>query len=158
MTNKITIKGVPRKFDQAELEQRQQGYHNVYRNTDQCCTVVRADIAYDFLAKVIEMSAQGYILTHKYPISTQYESYHAHMVKPESVQAADIVAINERVKQEYIAELESERAEYRELLTAQLLQAAALKEQKKEEEKKAKLLAEIEREVADTFGDLVIPE
>jgi hypothetical protein len=157
MTDKISIKGTPRKFDQAELEQRQQGYHNVYRNTDQCCTVVRGDIPYQFLAKVIEMSEQGYTLTGRYPISFD-RSLNCNMIKPEHVQATDLEAINERVKQEYIAELESERAEYRELLTTQLLQSAQLKEQRKEEDKKAKLLAEIEKEVTATFGDLVIPE
>jgi hypothetical protein len=157
MSNKIKISGTPRKFDQAELEQRQQGYHNVYRNTDQCCTVVRGDIPYLFLTKVIEMSEQGYTLTGRYPISFD-RSLHCNMIKPESVQAIDIEAINERIKQEYIAELESERAEYRELLTAQLLQSAQLKEQKKEEEKQAKLLKEIEKEVSATFGELVIPE
>ena len=110
----ITISGTPRKFDQAELEQRQQGYHSVYRNTDQCCTMVSADIPYQFLAKLIEMSGEGYTLTNKYPITTAPMSYHAHMVKPESIQQADIEVINERVKQEYIAELQAELTEYRE--------------------------------------------
>lgn len=155
----ISIKGTPRKFDQSELEQRQQGYHHVYRNTDQNCTMVSADIPYAFLAKVIEMSAQGYTLTNKYPITTAPMSYHAHMVKPESEQLLDLEVINERVKQEYIAELQAELTEYRELLTQQLLEKAQLAEQKKADEKRAKLLAEVEKEVNGVFGEQVlVPE
>jgi hypothetical protein len=152
----ISIKGVPRKFDQSELEQQQAGFHSMYRNTDQCCTLVRGDIAYDFLTKVIEMSNEGYILTNKYPISCAPMSYHAHMIKNESSQLADLEAINQRVKQEYIAELQAELTEYRDRLTQQLLEKAVLVEQKKADDKRAKLLAEVEKEVSNVFGELVV--
>lgn len=157
MSDKIKISGSARKFNPVELEQRQQGYHNVYRNTDQCCTMVHGEIAFTFISKLIEMSADGYVLTNKYPISTTPTSYRAHMVKPDSVQQADMDVIDERVKQEYVKELEAEREEYKQLLTAQLLQTRQLADAKKIADKEAKVLAEIEREVADTFGELVIP-
>ncbi|MNE99779.1 hypothetical protein D3C80_1985040 [compost metagenome] len=84
-------------------------------------------------------------------------SYHAHMKKPSQIVHADLEALDEEVKQRYIADLELQREEYKQLLTQQLLQAADLKEQKKEDDRKAKLLKEIEKEVSDTFGELVVP-
>lgn len=155
----ISIKGTPRKFDQAELEQRQQGFHSMYKATDQCCTMVHGDIAFEFLAKVIKMSGEGYELTNKYPVSCAPMTYHAHMVKPLSVQLVELEVISERVKQEYIAELQAELTEYRELLTQQLLDKAELAEQKKIADKRAKLLAEVQKEVSDVFGEhVVVPE
>ncbi|PBJ12920.1 hypothetical protein BSF43_18750 [Pseudomonas ogarae] len=158
MTNKISIKGVPRKFDPTELAQRQAGYHNVYKMTDQCTQVVRGDIPYDFLAKVVAMSNEGYILTNKYPISTAPTSYHCAMIKPLTAQQADLEVINERIKQEYITELECERQEYRELLTQQLLDKALEKEAKKVEDAHKKLMVNIAAEVNDVFGELIILE
>lgn len=158
MTDKITIKGTAPKFDDQVLKQLQQGYHHMYRNTDQRCTVVRDKLAYSFLAKVVEMSTEGYVLTPNYPISTSPADYSVFMVKPDRIQAADLIAIDAKVKQEYIEKLEREREDFKLKLTAQLIQAAKLREQKKEEEKQAKLLKEIEKEVNDVFGDLVVPE
>jgi hypothetical protein len=155
----ISIKGVPRKFDQSELEQRQAGFKNMYEATDQCCTMVYGEIPYAFLTKVIEMSKVGFSLTSKYPVSCTPGSYHAHMIKPESLQKTDLEVINERVKQEYVTELQTELTAYRELLTQQLLEKAELKEQQKISDKRAKLLAEVQKEVSDVFGEhVVIPE
>ena len=152
----ISIKGVPSKFDQSQLERRQTGFQHMYRNTDQCCTLVRGDIAYDFLTKIIDMSNEGYILTNKYPISTAPMSYHAHMIKPEPIAQTDLEAINERVKQEYVTELQTELTEYRNLLTRQLLEKAELAEQKRIADKRAKLLADVQKEVSVVFGEYVV--
>ena len=146
------------KFDDQILKQLQQGYHHMYRNTDQRCTVVRDKLAYSFLAKVVEMSTEGYVLTPNYPISTSPADYSVFMVKPDHIQAADLIAIDAKVKQEYIEKLEREREDFKLKLTAQLLQAAKLREQKKIEDAHKKRMADIEKEVNDTFGDLVIPE
>ena len=158
MTDNITIKGTAPKFDDQVLKQLQQGYHHMYRNTDQRCTVVRDKLAYSFLAKVVEMSAEGYVLTPNYPISTSPADYSVFMVKPDHIQAADLIAIDAKVKQEYIEKLEREREDFKLKLIAQRLQAAELKEKKREDDKRAKLLADIEKEVNDMFGDLVTPE
>ncbi len=157
MSDKIKIVGSARKFDQQELERRQEGYRNAYLKTDQCTTVVHGDIAFGFLTKLIEMNAQGYTLSSKYPINCAPTSYYCSMIKPESEQAADLETINQRVKDEYVAELEAERDEYKQLLTAQLLQTAHEKERKREEDKHAKLLKEIAAEVEATFAKLEIP-
>lgn len=158
MNDRIKISGSARKFDQTELEQRQEGYRNAYLKTDQCTTVVHGDIAFGFLTRVIEMTGRGYTLSSKYPIGCAPQSYYCSMTKPESEQAADLEVINQRVKDEYVAELEAELEEYKQLLTAQLLQTRQLAEAKKIADKEAKVLAEIEREVADTFGELIVPE
>lgn len=154
----IRITGAPRQFNQTELEQRQAGYHHVYKTTNQCCESVRDEIAFGFLNKIIELNSQGYVLSIKYPITTNPMSYHAAMIKPEHLQALDLEVINERVKQEYIAELQAEHAQYKELLERQLLEKAEKAEQKKVVDKRAKLLESIRTEVNDAYGEeLVIP-
>lgn len=155
---RISIKGVPRKYDANELLKRQQGFHVMYRSTDQNCEMVRGELPYLFLAKVIEKNTQGFTLTDRYPMSMSNMNYHAHMIKPEQLQQADLAIIDERVKAEYISELEAEREHYRQQLTQQLLQAAETKEAKKVADQKAKLLASIQAEVDSVFTDLVVPE
>ncbi|MGY2174785.1 hypothetical protein [Pseudomonas azotoformans] len=157
MTDKVTIKGVPPKFDHAELERRQSARHNQYHLTSESHCVARGEIVFEFLTNVIKLAEQGYELSDKYPITAAPMSYHAHMRKPDAIATADLEALDELIKQEYIADLEREHRKYKDLLTAQLLQAADLKEKRKEEERKAKLLKEVEKEVANAYGELVIP-
>lgn len=157
MTSKVTIHGAPRKFEQVELEQRQQGFHTMYKQTDQCCTMVHGEIAFDFIAKLIKMSGEGFILTNKYPISTSPTSYHAHMIKPESLQKTDLAVIDQQVKDKYVEELEEEHQKYKQLLTQQLLDAAELKDQKKIADAQKKRMAEIQAEVDNVFKPLSIP-
>lgn len=154
----ITIKGTAPKFDQSELNQRQQGYHHMYRNTMECKEVVRAELPHLFLLNVIKKNADGYVLDEKLPIKMEPLNYSCYMVKPEHLQQAELVAADEKVKRDYIEWIESERQRYRELLTQQLLEKAERAEQKKIDDKRAKLLAEVEAEVANCFGELVIPE
>lgn len=158
MTDKITIKGTAPKFDQQELERRQAARHNQYYLTSESFAVARGQIAFEFLTNVIELANQGYELSNKYPITTAPLSYHAHMRKPDAIIAEDLKTLDIEVKQHYIASLEAEREEYKQLLTAQLLQTRQLAEAKKIADKQAKVLAEIEREVADTFGELTVPD
>ena len=159
MTTKArtTIQGAPKKYDAEELLKRQQGYHLMYSTTDQCCEMICSELPYLFLTKIIEKHEQGYTLTSKYPISTDTLNYHAHMVKPEDVQTLDLQAIDERVKAEYISELEVDLLRYKELLKNQLFENAQLAEQEKLDMKRAKLLKEIQQEVDDAFGKLVVP-
>ena len=158
MTEKITIKGTAPKFDEQVLKQRQAARHNQYHLTSESHSLVRGEIAFELLANVIELAAQGYELSSKYPITTAPLSYSAYMRKPDAIQAADLEALDDQVKLDYIAAVEAERERYRQLVTAQLLQKAELAEQKKIDDKKAKLLAEVQKEVNDLFGDLVIPD
>jgi hypothetical protein len=157
MTTKITIHGTAPKFDQVELERRQAGYHAMYKQTSQCMELVRAAIPYDFLVAITEKSKLGYVISSKQPITTQPLDYSAYLIKPFELQQVDLVAIDERVRRDYIEYLESERQRYREMLTAQLLQAAEAKEAQKVEAKRLKLIDEIAKEVNDVFGELEIP-
>lgn len=162
MTNKtnerITISGTAPKYDGAVLKQRREARHNVYDQTDECTTLVRGEIPIQFLNNLIDHHTKGYTLRMNYPVSIGSGSYSCRMEKPDSIKISERQALDDQVKLEYVADLERQREEYKVKLTAQLLKAAELKEQKKEEEKKAKLLKEIEKEVADTFGDLIVPE
>lgn len=157
MNDKITIKGAPPQFDKKVLEQLQAARHNQYQLTSESHCIARGEIAFEFLTSVVNLAKQGYELSDKYPITATPMSYRAHMRKPHAIQQADLTELDEEVKLTYIADLEREHQRYKELLTSQLLQAAELKEEKKEEEKKAKLLKEIEKEVFEAFGELVIP-
>lgn len=154
---KITISGTPRNYDEAELKKLQEGYHAVYKQTDQCTELVHADLPHTFLAKVVEFCNQGYSLS-KYPICMESLDYSCRLIKPETLQTEDLARIDDKIKQEYIAELETEREQYRQLLTKQLLQAAQVKEVEKVERAKAKLLSDIQKEVDATFADLVVPD
>lgn len=158
MTDKITIKGVAPKFDHAELARRQAARHNQYHLTSESHCIARGEIVFEFLTNVIKLAEQGYELSDKYPITATPMAYHAHMRKPDAIQQVDLEALDELVKQEYVAWLESEHDRYKKLLTEQLLQAAKAKEKKKEEDKRAKLLESIREEVNDAYGEaLVIP-
>lgn len=145
------------KFDDQVLKQRQAARHNQYHLTSESFEVARGEIAFEFLTKVIELSAQGYELSDKYPIISAPMSYSSYMRKPDAIIATDLQVLDAQVKQDYIAWLESERDSYKQQLTAQLIQTAQEKERKREEDKKAKLLADIQKEVDATFGKLVIP-
>jgi hypothetical protein len=74
------------------------------------------------------------------------------------MQIADLQAANIKIKHANGVELETERLRHKEPLKAQLLEADAVKEQKRIDAAKAKRLADIEKEVNDTFAELVIPE
>ncbi|MNR26057.1 hypothetical protein D3C85_1432440 [compost metagenome] len=80
------------------------------------------------------------------------------MRKPDHLIQADLEVIDAQTKQSYVAWLESEHERYRQLLKDQLIQAAELKEAKRIADKQAKLLLDIEKQVADTFAPLVIPD
>lgn len=162
MTNiaeeRITISGSAPKFDAEELKLLQSERHTEYHSSQQGYEPVFAEFLYDLIIKVIELTNDGYTLSNKYPIVQGELRHHAWMRKPDHLIQADLEVLDAQTKKSYIAWLESEHNRYKQLLTQQLIQTAALKEKKKEEEKQAKLLAEIEKQVASTFAPLVIPE
>ena len=156
--NRIAISGSVPQFDEREFNQHIADRRAEYYASQESHVHVRTQFLYDMITRVVELTTEGYTLSNKYPLNCAELQYDCFMRKPDQMMAEELVFIDAQVKQSYVAWLESEHERYRELLTAQLLQTAALKEQKKEEEKRAKLLKEIEREVADTFAPLVIPE
>jgi hypothetical protein len=156
--HRITIQGTTPKFDATVLQQLTEARHSAYDQTDECTALVRGEIPIQFLSNLIDHHTKGYTLRTNYPVSIGLGSYSCRMEKPESIQTADKIGLAAQVKLDYIAWLESEHERYKQLLTAQLLQASELKEAEKIEKAKAKLLADIQKEVDATFSDLVIPE
>lgn len=160
MTNNTmtTIQGAPRRYEEQELKRRQDQHRNAYLQTRQCMQLVRGEISYNFLTSVLEHANKGYMLSPNLPITTDALSYSCYMAKPSDLTEAEMLNIDSEVKQAYIAELKKELQQYKTLLTQQLLEADALKEQKKEEAKKARRLVEIEAEVNGCFGTLAISD
>jgi hypothetical protein len=154
----ITIQGAPPKYDNQELKQHITARHAEYQSSRESYTHVFGELPFDFINNIIDLANQGYELSDKLPITFAQLSNHAFMKKPESVQAIDLEAIDAQVKQSYVAWLESEHERYRQLLKAQLIQTAELKETKRIADKEAKMIAEVEKQVADTFAPLVIPD
>jgi hypothetical protein len=156
--DRITISGTAPKYDESVLKQRQSARHNAYDQTDECTTLIRSEIPIQFLSNLIDHHTKGYTLRMNYPVSIGFGSYSCRMEKPDSIKLSERQALDAQVKLDYIAWLESEHGRYKKLLTAQLLETSELKEAEKIEKAKAKLLADIMKEVDATFSDLVIPE
>ncbi len=154
----ITIKGTAPKFNQQELDQRKAAYQNLYYSTMESRKLIRAELPHQFILSIIEHSDEGYVLDSKAPIVMQSLHYRATMFKPEHMQKADLEAAQDGIKTGYILYLETQREQYKQQLKAQLLEADEAKEQKKLDAIRTKRLAEIDKEVADTFGELVIPD
>ena len=156
-TDKIVIKGIPAKFDPNELERRQQQSQWAYTQTSQCCEIIRAAIPQQLLQSVSDKMAAGYTLS-KYPITMEPVNYSALLVKPPAMQEADLSKINNDVRDAYKVELEADHAKYQNLLLEQLLQAEEQKQAKAAASAKDKLLARLQKEVADCYAPLVFPD
>ena len=85
-------------------------------------------------------------------------NFNCHLIKSQTHQDSDLAQLEVDVKAEYVEFLEAEHVRYKDLLLAQLLQAEELKAAKKAEQAQAKLLAELQAQVAATFTPLQIPE
>ena len=156
-TDKIVIKGTPAKFDANELQRRQQQHTFAYQQTQQCCEMIRGAIPQQFLQAVSDKMAAGYTLS-KYPITMEPVNYSALLVKPPAMQEADLSKINNDVRDAYKVELEADHAKYQNLLLEQLLQAEEQKQAKAAASAKDKLLARLQKEVADCYAPLVFPD
>ena len=156
-STKKTIQGAPAKFDANELQRRQQQHKFAYQQTQQCCEMIRGAIPQLFLQAVSDKMAAGYTLS-KYPITMESLNYSAHLVKPPAMQKADIAIIKNDVRAAYKAELEADHAKYQNLLLEQLLQAEEQKQAKAADAAKEKLLARLQKEVANCYNPLEFPE
>ena len=158
-STKITsIQGAPAKFVANELHRRQQQSQYAYTQTSQCCELVRAASPFNFLSVIAEKTNAGYELSSKYPISMESLNYSAHLVKPPAMQEADIAIINNDVRAAYKVELEANHAKYQNLLLEQLIQSEEQKQVKAASAAKEKLLARLQKEVADCYAPLVFPD
>ncbi|WP_296232109.1 hypothetical protein [uncultured Pseudomonas sp.] len=157
MTNKTTIHGAPREYSQLELAQLQEQRKTLYQHAENYIHV-QADLSYDFLMAVIEKEKEGFVLCPKAHINMVPLAFRARMLKPQEVQDAELSAIFEQVREQYIADLQREREEYKSLLVQQLMEADQAKEAAKAEQARTKKLAEFEKQANECFGELVIKE
>lgn len=156
--NKITIQGVPPKFDEIEYKSRIDKEVHRYRSTTDCMVHVTNPLPHEFLELVAEKVSEGYKVSRNQRVTTESLYYSCYMVKPEVEQALDIEAIHAKVKADYVAWLQSEHSRYQDLLREQLKQAALAKELKAQQDKQAKQLAEIEKQVQSCYAPLQIPD
>ena len=156
-TNKIVVSGVPLQFKQEELDQRQQQYRHAYQSTSQSCETIRGAHSNQLLQAVIDKAAQGFTLT-DHPASLEPMNYAVSMRKPESLQAEDLLKIDNEVKSQYKVELEASHNSYKELLFKQLVQAEELKQEKAEQATKDKLMAKLQKEADGCYQPLKFPE
>lgn len=156
--DKIQIKGVPPRYDEAEYERRLALDLHRYHHTTDSLEHVTASLAHDFLEAVAERIKAGYTVARSWRVVTEPLNYSCFLKKPDDVQALDIEAIKASVKALYVEWLQSEHSRYQDLLREQLKQAAVEKEAKAAAEKEAKQMAAIEREVQTCFKPLEIPE
>ena len=155
---KTTIQGAPREFELAELERRQAVSTYAYNKTSQRCEILTKPLAYLLLEAVIEKVNAGYQITSEFPIQFEPLHFSCYLIKPTEMQKEDLARICAEVKEQYITELEKERAEYKARLIQQLEEAEVAKEQKKLEDQKKKRRAELEKEASECFGELIIPK
>lgn len=155
--DKIRISGVPEQFNQEELDKRQQQYRHAYQSTSQSCETIRGGHANQLLQAVIDKASEGYTLT-DYPASLEPMNYSVQMRKPESLQTADLLKIDDGVKAQYKVELEASHESYKKLLFEQLVQAEQLKQEKAEQAIKDKLMAKLQKEADGCYLPLSFPE
>ena len=104
--DKIRISGTPEQFSQEELDKRQQQYRHAYQSTSQSCETIRGGHANQLLQAVIDKASVGYTLT-DYPASLEPTNYSVQMRKPEGLQTADLLKVDDNVKAQYKVELEA---------------------------------------------------
>ncbi|WP_447869574.1 hypothetical protein [Pseudomonas putida] len=156
--DKITIKGVPPKYDEVEFDRCLALELHKYHHTSDSLEFLNASLAHDFLEQVAGKLKAGYTVARSWRVITEPLNYSCFLKKPDDVQALDVEAIKANVKASYVAHLQSEHGRYQELLREQLKQAAVEKEAKAAAEKEARQLAAIEKQVAECYSPLVIPD
>ncbi|AZL75782.1 hypothetical protein [Pseudomonas oryziphila] len=156
-SNKVIIKGTPPAWEDSEYQRRLTLELHRYRNTRDCMELIHTALEYDFLNLLIEKHSQGYRLNKHYPASHEQLSHAIWLTKPDDQQQADIEKVKDKIKNEYVDHLHTQHDKYKELLRKQLLQAQEEKERKAAAQAQAKKLAAIDKEVAECYGELVIP-
>ena len=161
MSNKVsktTISGSAPQWSDEQFNHRLRVQLHAYDNTSECTETVSRPLEHEWLQLVTEKVNEGFTLDRRWPI-IHAELHHAvPMVKPQSVQDVEKEAIKAQVKADYVAHLQTALDEYKAQLTQQLLEVAEAKERTKGEDAAAKRRRDAEREAAECFGELVVPD
>lgn len=156
--SKITIHGTPRQFSADELLAKQQQAARAYLETSQSLHRLYANNHGSFFNDYAELILEGYKPALERLPDLQPNSYTIYLRKPQSLLDSEVLALEQKVRQEYISELEREHKEFEAKLVAQMVAADQAKEAKALEAKKAKKLAEYKIIAANTYTPLQLPE
>ena len=152
-----SISGVPSQFNQQELDARQQQQVNAFLKTSQSSYRLQAHLPHDFLNEYARLSALGYTLT-DFPVIMSPANYSALLHQPQALLEPLIAEIRAKVKADYVAELEAEHLQYKQLLIEQLKAADLAKAEKAKAQEEAKAQAKYEKLANDCYTPLEIPK
>lgn len=152
-------------FNQADLDRLTQVAIDAYQHTESfgssvgAIVSVSADYPSQFLAVYADKLANGYKLHPTMPVDfNQYggnQFFRCYMVKPEAVQAEELIAIKAKVEADYKAELRRQYEFHLEAMVAESVSRAERAEAKKAEEKRAKLIEQARKEAVAALGEFV---
>lgn len=160
-SNKLSttvIQNTPPAWKDEDFIKRLRVRLHAYDNTRECTELVSHPLEHEWLALVAEKVSNGYTLDRRWPIHHAQLSHSVQLVKPLDMQANEKAELKAVVKSEYIQHLQSQLKTYRVALTNQLIEAAAEKERRKVEQEAIKRRTQAEKEAAECFGELIVPD
>lgn len=152
------IKGTPPVWCDNEFNNRLRVRLHAYDNTRECTELVSHPLEHEWLALVSEKVSSGYAIDRRFPTHHAQLSHSAQLVKPLSVQASEKEELKAVVKAEYVTHLQSQLEAYRATLAIQLIEATEERERRKAEQEAAKRRTQAEKEAAECFGELLVPD
>jgi arsenate reductase-like glutaredoxin family protein len=153
-----TIHGAPPQWSNDEYQYRVDMEVHAYKHTAASRERITHPLEHQWLKAVAAKCSEGFQVCDRYPVEHHQLSHSVYVIKPESMQAADIDEIKAKVKAEYVEWLESERTRFQDMLRLQLIKMQQEKELKALQEKEEKQMVLIEKEVRACYKPLVIPE
>lgn len=155
MSNKLstTISGIPRKFNDDELQALQDRAVTGYLNSPVSKHQLQSTVMIDFMRQLESLQNEGFRIDFNgFMAATPVMSAYLH--KPESVLSPELDVIRNEVKEQYISELKAELESYKSALIQQRMEETRAKEQRAQAEKERKLLQQFEAEANEVFGNL----
>ena len=156
MSNKLsttTISGIPRKFDEGELQARQDRAVSGYLNSPVSKHQLQSTVMIDFMRQLENLQSEGFRIDFNgFMAATPVMSAYLH--KPESVLSPELDKIRSEIKDQYISELKAELENYKSALIQQRMEETKEKERRTQVEKERKLLLQFEAEANEVFGNL----
>lgn len=148
-----TISGIPRKFDEGELQARQDRAVSGYLNSPVSKHQLQSTVMIDFMRQLENLQSEGFRIDFNgFMAATPVMSAYLH--KPESVLSPELDKIRSEIKDQYISELKAELENYKSALIQQRMEETKEKERRTQVEKERKLLLQFEAEANEVFGNL----
>jgi len=156
MSNKLsttTISGMPRKFNDDELQARQDRAVSGYLNSPVSKYQLQSTVMIDFMRQLESLQNDGFRIDFSgFMTTTPVMSAYLH--KPESILSPELDKIHSGVKEQYISELKEELESYKSKLIQQRMEETKEKERRTQLEKDRKLRQQFEAEANEVFGSL----